>query len=325
MIIGFAACGGDGLDISTSASNVCSEVAKVACHNLYQCCSEGEIERFLNVSDPRTEPQCQEDVRRQCERSIVRFDAAIDGKRVRFDSSTMNHCLEALVAPSDTCATVDSVLPWTEACMNNAWVGLVADGSQCFAGFECASGDSVCASSQTCTPKPTAGQPCGALGCASGSFCQAGMCRAQLGEGQQCASQIQCLNGLFCDFTAAAPVCAAVHDGGLPCTSNNACKSNQCIPGTCSGSTQSCFTNGNCASRCANNNNTCFQDRDCAPGQCSLTATACTIPTDCIGAGNTCVFPVRCNPGTCVGTPVCSEPQVVADYCQAALNDLPVP
>ena len=93
------ACGG-GVSVSTNASNVCSEIAEVACHNVYKCCSEGEIEDFLGVDEPRTEPQCKEDVRRTCERNIAKLDAAIEEKRVRFDSDLMNNCLEAIVAPS---------------------------------------------------------------------------------------------------------------------------------------------------------------------------------------------------------------------------------
>jgi hypothetical protein len=305
---------------------VCSEIAEVACHNLYQCCSEGEIEDFLNVTDPRSEQECQEDVRRQCARSIAKLDAAIEAKRVRFDAAIMNNCLEALVAPSDRCATVDSVLPWADACMNSAWVGLVPDGSQCFGTFECEGADSACAPNQICTARPTDGQPCSAtVGCATGNFCQTGTCRRQLGEGQPCTSEIQCLDELFCNFAAAQPVCAAVHDGGQPCTGNSSCKSNQCIPGTCSNSTQQCFTNSNCSGRCADDNSICTQDSQCALGTCSMTATTCTSPLDCTGTGNTCVFPVRCNPGTCVGTPVCTEAQLVVDYCEDALGALPFP
>jgi len=321
----FTACGDDGVDISSSAGNVCSEIAEVACHNLYQCCSEGEIEDFLGVSDPRTEQQCREDVRRLCDRSIARVDAAIEAKRARFDSETMNNCLQALVAPSGTCATVESVLPWAESCMDSAWVGLVADGSQCFGTFECSSTNSVCAPNQMCTARPTAGQPCGAVACADGHFCQAGTCRLQLDEGQPCSSEIQCLDELFCDFAAAPSSCTAVRDGGQPCTGNTSCKSNQCIPGTCSNSVQSCFTNSNCSGRCADDNSICAQDNQCSTGQCSLTATLCTSPLDCAGVGNTCVFPVRCVPGTCMGSPVCTQAQLVIDYCEDALGDIPFP
>jgi hypothetical protein len=324
ICFGLVACGGDGLDISANASNVCSEIAKVACHNLYQCCSEGEIEDFLGVDEPRTEPQCQEDVRRLCDRAIARLDEAIEAKRVRFDSAIMNGCLEALVAPSGTCASVESVLPWAEECMNTAWVGLVTDGGQCFGTFECASVDSFCAPNQTCTARPTTGQPCTGT-CATGNFCQAGTCQPQGGDGAPCTSTVQCLNPRFCDF--ASGTCTDVRDGGEACTSNAACKSGQCIPGTCAGSTQSCFTDATCGRRCSNNGLACVQDGNCGPGTCNVTTTtACTLTNNpCTALGEVCVFPPLCQPGDCVGDPVCSTAQIVVDYCEDALGDIPFP
>src|SRR5262249_55069248 len=91
--------GGSGVSIDANQDNVCGEIAEVACHNMYQCCSEGEIETFLRVSDPRTEDQCRDDLTRLCKRSIANLDDGISAGRVKFDGNIMNHCLEALVAP----------------------------------------------------------------------------------------------------------------------------------------------------------------------------------------------------------------------------------
>ncbi len=326
VLIGLVACGG-GVDVNANSDNVCSEIAKVACHNLYRCCSEGEIEDFLNVSEPRTEPQCQEDVKRLCERGVARLDASISAQRVRFDSDTMNNCLEALVAPDDACATVETTLPWAEECMNSAWVGLVADGGQCFGNFECGSRDSFCAPNQTCTAKPTNGQACGVAGCATGNFCQAGTCRPQSGAGQPCTSELQCQDPLFCDFTAVTPTCTEVREAGQPCASDAGCKSGDCIPGTCAGSTQSCFTDANCSGRCSDDNSPCSSDLTCSTlGTCSITTTmTCSLTNPMCPVGETCVPSVRCNPGDCVGNPVCSQAQLVVDYCQDAAGDLPFP
>lgn len=325
ILLCLVACG-DGIDVDANADNVCSEIAKVACHNLYQCCSEGEIEDFLNVSEPRTEPQCQEDVRRLCVRAVARLDAAISAKRMRFDSDTMNSCLRALVAPDDACATVETTLPWAEECMNSAWVGLVADGGQCFGTFECGSRDSFCAPNQTCTAKPTNGQACStAIGCATGHFCQAGTCRPQSGAGQPCTSTTQCQGTLFCDFSAATPVCTEVRDGGEPCTSDAGCKSGDCIPGTCEGSAQSCFTSATCGRRCTNNGNPCSVPSQCeVSGTCSITTTmTCSAQNNtCTALGETCVFPPVCQPAACVGNPVCSQAQLVVDYCQGAIEQI---
>jgi len=61
-------CGDDGVNIDSSAESVCGEIAEVACHNLYNCCTENEIETFLDVTEPRTQEQCYTDVQRSCER-----------------------------------------------------------------------------------------------------------------------------------------------------------------------------------------------------------------------------------------------------------------
>ena len=143
-------CGGDGgVNIDSDADNVCGEIAEVACHNLYQCCAEGEIEDFLGVSEPRTELQCREDVERICERRAGTLQFSIQEGRVRFDAGIMNACLEALVAPDDTCSTVVMRLPWTEACMNSAFVGTVMPDQACLFSHECAGGvDAFCAPNQ---------------------------------------------------------------------------------------------------------------------------------------------------------------------------------
>ena len=59
--LALAACGSDGLSIDANSSNFCGQIAEVACHNLYQCCTEGEIEGYLNVSDPRTQAPFMDD------------------------------------------------------------------------------------------------------------------------------------------------------------------------------------------------------------------------------------------------------------------------
>jgi hypothetical protein len=324
LCICVVACG-DGVEISTNAQNVCSEIAEVACHNLYKCCSEGEIEGFLRVDEPRTEEQCREDVRRLCRRDIARLDDAISSRRMRFDATTMNNCLEALVAPDSTCATVSSTVPWAEECMNSAWVGLVADGGQCFNTLECGSKDSVCApTNQTCVAKAGTGQPCGQFGCATGNYCQTATatCQPQLGEGQPCTSQVQCQTKLFCDTGAPTPTCTAPKDGGQTCSTDNVCKSNDCLAGTCAGSTTQCFSTTGCGRRCTNMPAvTCISDSGCGNGTCSITTTMmCNTTGMTCPLNEVCQFPVgRCAQVECAGR-VCSQAQLVTDYCQSTLQ-----
>jgi hypothetical protein len=316
-------CGGSGVDINSTESTVCSEVAEVACHNLYQCCTEGEIEMFLGVGEPRTELQCRDDVRRACERSTASLQHSIKEGRVRFEPEVMNNCLQSLVAPDGTCAEVVEALPWTEACMNTAWIGTVAVEGECQFSHECAGApDAFCAPTRKCVAKPGHGQPCGS-GCASDFYCSAGICQPRLPAGGVCTSTVECAEDLFCDTTQVMPVCTARGGAGAPCTGSSACESGTCIPGSCAGTIgDSCFEDTDCFGRCADDGSFCNDASDCAIGTCMMSGFSCSTPTSC-GTSDTCIFPVQCLPGDCVGDPVCSVPQITVDYCEDAVSQLP--
>jgi Dickkopf N-terminal cysteine-rich region len=317
-------CGGDGVDVSTSEDNVCSEIAEVACNNMYQCCTEGEIEDILEVSEPRTELQCREDIKRGCERSLLSLKDSLAAKRVRFNAERMNACLKAIVAPDDSCGAIVPTLPWREACMESAWEGTVAVGGTCIFAHDCdGAPDNFCAPNQKCTAKPTGGFPCGS-GCASAFYCSAGTCQSRLAAGAPCLTSSQCQQELFCD-SAALPqaVCAARMPGGSSCTSSAGCASGQCVPGQCMGSTQGCFRDTDCSARCANTGAICTSSSQCSTGTCSVGGNACLSQTSCTaGGGDTCVFPVLCVPGDCIGDPICTAQTVSVDYCNA-VDELP--
>ena len=316
-------CGGDGgrPSVSTSQDTVCDEVADVACYNMYQCCSEAEIERFLQVSDPRTEEECRDDVRVLCERQLAAVDFSIKNKRVRFEAAVMNTCLEAILAPADTCVTIDSMAPWTAACMNSAFVGTVDTGSQCDFAFECTK-DNFCNASRLCAALPGDGMSCLAQTCASGLFCNAGTCRPLVASGGTCTSTAQCQKDLFCDTTGTR-TCTPLHAVGERCTGNATCTSNTCLPGICADNQNTCFSSANCSGRCEDDQSLCSTDSTCALGTCTgATPTTCFSSADCV-APNTCTLPVKCVHAECVGEVVCADPHVSVDYCLGALNSLP--
>jgi hypothetical protein len=327
------ACGSDNgpPSISTSKDNVCDQIAAVACYDMYQCCSEGEIERDLQVGDPRTEDQCRDDVLKRCERLIAPINASLKAGRVTFNSGNMNTCLKSLIAPSNECATVSDKLPWTDACMMTAWVGAVAVGGQCYYTYECAGdGTAYCAPNETCTALPTDGQPCSAQGCAQGFFCnfQNDQCRALLGNGGTCTANNQCMKGLFCDFQTGAGTCQPLHNGGEACTSSASCVSNQCLPGMCMRSAGTCYTDLNCGRYCSAGplmGQFCNVDSQCE-GHCSTTTTQiCTSNLSCPQGppAETCVFNT-CVSDTCVGDIVCANAQITVDYCTGAVGALPL-
>lgn len=328
-LVVLVSCGGNGPDVDTTQDNVCDQIAEVACFDMYQCCSEGEIERTLGVSDPRTQPECQSDLATRCKRVIADLDFSIKDRHVKFDAKAMNDCLKEFVAPENTCVTVEAMKPWAAACMTSAWTGTVAAGSACDFSYECAT-DNFCAANRMCTALPTESMPCSAQGCASGLFCDTAavggpVCRALLGSGVACTSASQCQKGLFCDTSAPVGMrnCTAPHANGETCDGNFACTSTLCLTGTCSVTGFSCLTDSSCEGRCSNSNVLCTADNQCGTGTCSIGGTTCTLPTDCVGAGNMCVFPNKCNLGKCMGN-VCADPHLTIDYCTSALTDLPV-
>jgi hypothetical protein len=320
------ACGDEGISINSTAQNFCDEIAEVACNNLYQCCAEGEIEDFLGVSEPRTEAQCREDVKRLCDRRSGTLNDSITAGRVTFDAMRMNECLNSIVAPADACSSVVSELPWKEACMDSSWVGTVATGGACFFAHDCAGApDSFCAPNQKCAAKPVAGFPCG-TGCASQFYCLNGVCQAKLTEGAPCTSTTQCATNLFCDLDATPmPICTAKLPGGSTCHSNAGCISSSCIPGQCMGTSLNCYRDTDCASRCADDNSICTTSAQCATGTCSVGGNSCLSDAYCTaGVGDVCVFPVLCLPGDCIGDPVCTAQTLTVDYCTGALSELPL-
>jgi hypothetical protein len=322
FVVSLVACGDDGVTIDSSSSNFCDQIAEVACHNLYQCCTEGEIENYLNVSDPRTEVQCRDDVTRSCHRQAAEVEDSIKQNRITFDAKKFNDCLTAIVAPDGVCSDIVMELPWKTACMNTAFVGAVATGASCLFDFDCQGApDSFCAPAQKCMARPTSGQPCG-TGCASAFYCNGGTCAAKVAAGGVCTSSLQCEKDLFCDFTAMPqPVCAALLPGGSPCTSSSLCESNSCVPGQCSGTGVSCYNDAQCSMHCANSTAFCTTASNCALGTCSVGLNSCSSNTQCVGGvGDVCNFPVQCVPGDCIGDPVCRATELTVDYCTGALS-----
>lgn len=240
----------------------------------------------------------------------------------------MNACLESIVAPDNSCATVVDKLPWVDTCMDSAWIGTVAVDGTCLFNHDCAGGiDAFCAPNQKCAMRPGQGQPCGS-GCASAFFCQPNTQTFQpkLAAGGMCTSSVQCQTDLFCDTSIAPSVCTARAPGGAACTSDAACQSGDCVPGVCMNGGFQCFRDSQCPMRCSNNPNTsCSTSANCGNGTCSTTTTqTCGIGLPACPGIETCVFPNTCVPGDCVGDPVCTAANIDIDYCTDALGALPV-
>jgi hypothetical protein len=336
------ACGDDGITIATNQDNFCEQMADVACHNAYQCCTEGEIESILNVSEPRTEQQCREDFRRNCERELPSVRDSLKAGRVTFDPAKLDACLEAIVAPEGVCSQVltTTTYPWTEVCAskNAPWVGTVPTDGQCFYAFDCVGApDSFCGPDQKCHAKPTAGFPCSNGTCASAYYCATNnTCAQKVAAGGPCSlSQPgMCDTDLFCDNKGTTvttdDVCAARQPGGATCNGPQGCLSNGCVAGQCSGAFGGvCYSDLGCQSTCAVTGNACAVSGDCGNGTCSLNSSiSCHDDTVCANGGyGVCgLYPRSCLPGDCVGDGIgiCTSSLRTADYCDN-IGNLPTP
>jgi hypothetical protein len=327
------ACGGGGggpPSIGTTKDNVCDSIAQVACYDLYQCCAEGEIERDLGIQNPESESDCEQDIQRHCVRSLATFEASLQSNRVKFDGSVLDTCLKALLPPDGECASVDTMLPWTAGCMMSPWSGNVADGAQCFYTYECAGtgpGTSYCAPNQMCAALPTSGMPCSAEGCAASNYCDTttDTCKPLQGVGGTCTASSQCMKDMFCQFTGGTGpgTCQMLLAGGEACTSSASCESDECFPGTCSGTTVSCYTSSQCNGTCSSGpfvGEFCTTDTSCE-GHCSVTTTdTCASSVSC-PATESCVL-YTCNHPTCDGDIVCAATQVTIDYCTGPESEI---
>lgn len=326
----------DGISVDANESTFCDTFAEVACHDMYQCCTEAQIENELQVSDPRTEVQCREDKTRSCIRASASVRDSLKAGRVTFNADAFNTCLQTMLAPDGTCSSYADTLPWTEPCKAQIWTGTVAIGGTCFFDFDCAGSPktAACGPNQKCVALPVAGFPCVNGDCAADFFCgTGGTCQAKLAEGAPCTSFDSCQENLFCDTSATPmPVCAKRQPGGVACTSSQGCISNECVPGQCKVTGTTCYNDTQCFGRCADDNSQCTVGMDymCnSSGHCdTVTSTTCygsTADTQCVnaGAGTRCIFNVTCVAGDCIGDPVCTAPLFLADYCQAGLSLAP--
>jgi hypothetical protein len=316
--------GGGGPEVGVNEDNVCAEAAEVFCYDIYRCCTEGEIESILMVDEPRTEAQCRDDITIACERGLAPIRWSLEQGRVELQADVLNACLEALIAPDDSCAIVASFAPWAEVCAAEAWEGTVPAGGDCYYDVECAGEGSYCTIGRTCEALPGDGEPCPEQVCAAGHYCSGGTCAPRFGAGDLCIQNVQCLESLFCDFSIPTPVCTEFREVGEACSGSDQCVSRLCVPGTCESSGQTCFEDDDCGGECEDDGSVCFDDSQCGAGTCTMSLGTCFSDFDCNGGGDVCAFEVACLPSDCLGEPSCAENLQTFDYCEDIAAAIPL-
>ena len=132
------------------------------------------------------------------------------------------------------------------------------------------------------------------------SFCAANQtCTAKPTTGQACTTFNGCATGNFCQ----ASVCRTQLAAGQPCTDTFQCMPQHFCDTSIAQSV--CTAVRNPGEQCISN--TSCKSLQCLPGICSNAPDA------------DCFIDAQCGLGTCEGR-VCSQPQIVVDYCEGTLS-----
>jgi hypothetical protein len=210
----FAGCGGGGG--SVSVDDLGTELAKVGCSKIFECCTSTEVmAQFANITidgQPiTTEAQCESFSGGLFASFLTpQYKDSIAAGRIAYDADAAGDCID--VAANLSCSDY-SQLSGNESvhCDKPFIIPKVADGGMCAQDYECTGGYCDGASNSmvngTCKPLPTAGQDCNE----------------------------KCAQGLYCgyDQTAMKEACQAVKANGSACVSNDECTSNHCVSSTC--------------------------------------------------------------------------------------------
>jgi hypothetical protein len=243
------------------------------------------------------------------------------------------------VDPTATCADQGPTSCGTNGkCDGNAGCQLYAQGTTCL-GSSCPVGSTTFTAGSTCngagtcvTPNPTPCFPyqCGTNicknscttdgDCASPAVCIGGSCGLK-GNGQACASAVECLSGFcaqgYCCGTACQGACQSCGLANSLGTCSNVANGSPDPQGTCHDmGNASCMTDGFC-----NGNGACrlyAGGTSCAPPSCPASSVTLTSGRTCDGAG-TCqpATTIACAPYICNGSTACKAACAVDADCQS--------
>ncbi len=309
---------GDGepaVDVTLDA--YCQQVAEVACHNIWHCCTGQQIEDALGITISIEPPECRRDVELICaDRLAPMLWAAYKGS-VRLQEQDATACMGSMLLDG-ACFQHVSEIPWDRWCGESHWKGTLDPGQECLYSFECKQG-AYCAADRKCKAYPKQGQECEAGICQPGLFCNAeGKCEYQKSSGQRCENADWCGAELYCEFNDEGEgTCLGLKSLGVTCKGHYQCHSEFCIPGLCDNGME-CFEEAQCPGNCTGSGNACYSDYDCQP-YCAQSHYPCETDWDC-AEGESCI--TQSCQQRCLGESVCAERWTVIDYCTDSLEGL---
>lgn len=235
MTTSLAACGDDRTagGGAITQDNAASRIAAAGCAAAYRCCTPGaEVDRFLHI-EATSEADCRAQLAARLDAQYADLAPIIASGNVAFDSAAANRCVSDFGSVAcgrpllrdesfDSCSAVYSGTKVIgEPCTDTAECEQLVDGElYCddTAG-ECALGYRAVAVGQACA---------GAIVCAEGGYCDAGMCVASRSVGATCTSAAECATGNCDGGTCAAAPTPMNLVTGAPCTDDVACASRSC-------------------------------------------------------------------------------------------------
>ena len=312
--------GTEEISVSVDKTHYCSEVAKVVCENVFECCTGAEIEAQFGLTITTKKGKCQRDVELMCEQANPALLLSLQKGTVTVDAAAATTCLESLVV-SESCFLLAAELPVAPECFETIFEGTQGINKACVYDIEC-QGSAYCGSDRKCKALAVMNQPCDNMApqpCDEGLYCdQDNTCQPLKKGGEECDAIDKCAPQLYCDDDPVdgENVCKSQKAVSATCGGDRECQSAYCIPGLCGDGNQ-CYDDNDCFGTCEDSGKDCSSDDDCA-GTCKESGDPCQADWDCFGADDKCIHP-KCH-SKCIGQPVCGEEYDVYDFCDVGLG-----
>jgi hypothetical protein len=285
------------VNAETASGELCIEIAKVMCYNLFECCTGQQIEETLGIEITTDESDCRHDIELICLDDLSYIFWALGQGNASLDAEQANLCLEALLVGEEGCFPFTLGHPAYEAaCPESIVQGTQGEGGACLTDLECQQ-DMYCAANRKCESLPKAGEECSFdSGCVSGYFCGADemgdfICQAYKQMGEACSYAFPmalCAPELYCEFTDEyldEGVCKNMKTIGEACADDMPCLDGICLSGNCADGRE-CSDDSDCGGACENSGGYCEDDTDC-DGTCADGGGWCDEDSDC---GGTCAI-----------------------------------
>ena len=231
LALGFV-CGCNGGGGPVQLENICEEMKDAVCDYMKRC----DLEWYLQFAAHTT---CEELF--SCdEMELDEMARAVEAGRLAYDADLAGTCLSKI--RNAKCSVLDDIFDNLDGECEQVFSGLVAQDGDCYRENECSAGlycdESVSDCPGKCQPYKDIGQTCTGGDCnpdVADCDWQSGMCAALAGAGEICEN-IDCQEGLVCDYNSDPEVCLDPAGAGGSCTSTRGCETGlQCVEGTCRG------------------------------------------------------------------------------------------